>query len=118
MATPSFKPRKVRAKKAEPTAPRFEIVEEAPNPVAESWSSFRELLEPLLETGRNVLGDVYSSIAQAVLEKKEELEDRRAERKAEQRRVARKLSSRKKTASPRLLEAGSLSKTAAAKSRS
>jgi hypothetical protein len=118
MATPSPKPRKARAKKAEPSAPKFEIVEELPNPVAESWASFRQLLDPLLEASRNVLGDVYSSIAQAVLEQKEELEDRRAERKAEQRRVSRKLSPRRKAARPRLLEAGTLSKTASTKSPS
>jgi len=88
MAKPSRKPSKVRVKTEETSAPKFEIVEEELNPVAESWSSFRKLLDPLLETSRNVLGDVYSSIAQAVLEHKEELEDRRAERKAEQRRVA------------------------------
>jgi len=118
MATLSPKPRKARAKKAGPSAPKFEIVEEEPNPVAESWSSFRQLLAPLLETSRNVLGDVYSSIAQAVLEQKEELEDRRAERKAEQWRVSRKLSPRRKAATPHLLEAGSLSKTASTKAPS
>jgi hypothetical protein len=118
MATPSPKLKKFPAKRTVSSAPRFEIVEEEPNAVAESWSSFRQLLEPLLDASRNVLGDVYSSLAQAVLEKKEELEDRRAERMAEQRRVARKLRSRRKAASPRLLEAGSLSRTAETKSPS
>jgi len=118
MATTSPKSRKVRAKKAEPAAPKFEIVDEESNPVADSWSRFRQLLAPLLEASRNVLGDVYSSLAQAALERKEELEDQRAERKAEQRRSARKLAPRRTDSSPRLLEVGTLAKTAATKSHS
>ncbi len=118
MATTSPEPKKVRPKKAEPSAPKFEIVDEGSNPVADSWSHFRQLLAPLLEASRNVLEDVYSSLAQAALERKEEFEDQRAERKAKQRRAARKLAPRKTTASPRLLEAGTLAKTTAAKSHS
>jgi hypothetical protein len=118
MTHSSSKQKKGNAKLEKVSTPRFEIVEEELSPVMESWSSLRKLLDPLLEASRNVLGDIYSSIAQAVLEQKEELEDRRAERKAEQRRVARKLTPRRTTSPPHLLEAGTLSKSAAKKSRS
>ena len=117
MAKPSTKRKKGKLESERVSAPQFEIVEDELNPVLESWSSFRKLLEPVLEASRNVLGDIYSSVAQAVLEQKEELEDRRAERKAEQRRVSRKLTPKRTAASPHLLEAGSLSKTASRKSR-
>jgi hypothetical protein len=107
-----------KSKKQAASAPKFEIVDEEPNSVAQSWSSFRQLLDPLLETSRNVLGDVYSSLAQVVLEQKEELEDRRAERKAAQRRVARKLRPKRASSSPHLLEAGTLHKSVAQNPRS
>jgi hypothetical protein len=113
----SPQPKKVRAKKAKAAAPRFEIVEEETNPVIESWSRFRQLLDPLVEVGRDVLGSVYSSVAKAVLEQKEELEDRRAARQAEGRRATRKPGARR-TASSALLEAGTLSPSSSAKSSS
>ena len=118
MATRSLKSNKAHVEKPEPSTPQFEIVEEEPNPLTESWSTFRQLLNPLLEASRSMVEYVYSSIAQTVLEQKEEMEDRRAERKAERRRAARKLGSRRTPSSPHFLEAGSLSKTAGTKSGS
>lgn len=106
MAPQSHKKRKeARPEKSAPVA-RFEIVrDEAATSLGETWANLRRQLAPLLEAGRIALGDAYSSVAQVVLEKKEDLEDQRAEQKALKRNAARRT---QKAAAPLLLEAGSL----------
>lgn len=106
MATkPRKKGKDTSAKKSVPVA-RFEIIrEEESTPLGESWAKLRRQFAPLVEAGRIALGDAYSTVAQVVLEKKEDLEDQRAEQNALKRRVARQA---KRVASPLLLEAGSL----------
>ena len=106
MATKSRKKRKdAQAEKSAQVA-RFEIVrEEAVTSLGETWANLRRQLPPLVEAGRIALGDAYSSFAQVVLEKKEDLEDQRAEQKVLKRNAARRT---QKAAAPLLLEAGSL----------
>lgn len=54
-----------------------------------SLSQLRRNLGPVVEMGRDVLGNIYASIARVVLERAEAFEDQRAERKARQRIAAR-----------------------------
>lgn len=79
--------KRARPKAAQPPVWKFEIIFEDSNPHESFWSRLRRNLAPLLEAAREALDATYAAGARRVLERKEELEDRRAERKA-RRRVA------------------------------
>jgi hypothetical protein len=81
--------RRTPSKQAAGPVLKFEIIHENSNLGARAWTKVRRNLEPFVEVGRNALGDIYASAAQAVLERMEEFEDRRAERQARQRIAAR-----------------------------
>jgi hypothetical protein len=67
----------------------FNVDHEPPDLDPGFWSTLSNKFEPLVNLGRDALGDVYSSIAQVVMERKEQIEDRRAELKARQNAAAR-----------------------------
>jgi hypothetical protein len=77
-----------RTKAQQPLIWKFEIIHENSDLTVSPWPNLRRNLRSLVEAGRNVVGDIYVSIARVVLERKEEFEDRRAERKARQRIAA------------------------------
>jgi hypothetical protein len=81
--------RRTPSKQAAGPVLKFEIIHENSNLGARAWTKVRRNLEPFVEVGRNALGDIFASAAQAVLERMEEFEDRRAERQARQRIAAR-----------------------------
>jgi hypothetical protein len=75
------------------TAWKFEIIDEDADPSISPWLRlFRDVadvIEPLIEASRAVIGDLYAAGAQVVLERREELEDLLAERTARRRAEAR-----------------------------
>jgi hypothetical protein len=77
--------RKSRSSGQASQAARFEIVREAPRQEAPAWSELGSNLLPYLAKGRDLLDDIYVSGAKFLLARKEELEDRLAERKARKR---------------------------------
>ena len=78
-----------------PQVPLFEIIRESPQQGASVWNKLAVNLLPLLAKGRALLDDSYVSAARTVLERKEDLEDRLAERKARERIHARSSKSAK-----------------------
>jgi len=76
-----------------PTAWKFEIIDEDADPSISLWMrlfrDFADVIEPLIEASRAVIGDLYAVGAQLVLERREELEDLLAERTARRRAAAR-----------------------------
>ncbi|MFZ0496330.1 MAG: hypothetical protein WBD65_11205 [Methylocella sp.] len=81
--------KRTRSKNDQPPDLKFEIIYENSNLEADLWSKLRRNLGPLIAAASNALGEIYSSVAQVALERKEECEDRRAERKARQRIASR-----------------------------
>jgi hypothetical protein len=81
---------------------KFEIVDENFDPEANPWSGLQRAFAPLLEAGRTAIEDVYASLAQIVLEKKEEFEDWRAERRARELAAARAARATKPTSKAHL----------------
>jgi hypothetical protein len=73
----------------------FEIVRETKQEGPWGWSELGASFLPLLTKGRNLLDDIYVSGVRTVLARKEELEDRLAERKARERIDARSSKSAK-----------------------
>jgi len=108
MATRSRKKSKTTGNKITMPAVRFEIIqEETSTSLGEAWTKLRRQLAPWVEAGRIALGDAYSSLAQVVLEKKEDFEDQQAEQKALKRQSTRQA---QKAAKP-LLKAGPAKRT-------
>ena len=68
---------------------KFEIIDEDSDLEAYPWSGLSRAFEPLLDAGRKAVEDWYASVARIVLEKTEELEDWRAERRARELAAAR-----------------------------
>jgi hypothetical protein len=60
----------------------LEIIDDGSSAETSLWTGLGSAFGPLLETGRNAVEAIYASVAQVVLERKEELEDWRAERRA------------------------------------
>jgi hypothetical protein len=108
------KKRRTRSKGAPLSILKFEIIQEPSGTKANSWLKLRQHFGLLLETGRNALGKIYTSIAQVVLERKETLEDRHAERKARRRLAV--LAARRASSGPRtqLVEARARSRNRSA----
>jgi hypothetical protein len=87
---PAAAQRKRTRSKEDQTAVRsFEIIYEDSEQEAMLGAKLRRNLGPLVAAGRHVLGELYNSVAQAVLERTEDFEDRHAERKARQRAASR-----------------------------
>jgi hypothetical protein len=74
--------KRTRSKPEQPLAWKFEIIDEDSVREPSPWADLRRNLGALVEKGRDALGDMYVAVAQAVVERKENLDDRRAERKA------------------------------------
>jgi hypothetical protein len=74
-----------RPKTEQQPAWKFEIIYEESDPEENLRSNLRRNLAPFLEAAHDALGAIYAAGAKRVLERKEEFEDRRAERKARQR---------------------------------
>jgi len=84
--------RPLSVRNGKPEAPSrvwtFEILDENSDSRANSWPNLGRLYTSLVETARDALGDIYASGARIVLQRKEALEDRRAEHKARNRIAA------------------------------
>ncbi|ACB96388.1 hypothetical protein [Beijerinckia indica] len=61
----------------------------APQPGQSAWSKISKTFGPFVSAGCEAVQDAYASIAQVLLERVENLEDRYAERKALQRKATR-----------------------------
>jgi hypothetical protein len=85
----STKDNKSRSKAVKQPAWKFEVIHEEPSPLVGAWSKLRENLDVLVTAGSGILGEAYVSVARVVLERTEQLEDLRAERKARHRIAAR-----------------------------
>lgn len=87
-----------------PTAWKFEIIDEDADPSISPWlrlvRDLADVIEPMIEASRAVIGDLYAAGAQVVLERREELEDMLAERTA--RRKAEARAARRATSSGQL----------------
>lgn len=95
-----------RPKAERPPVWKFEIIYEDSNQNESFWSRLRRNLAPLLEATREALDATYAAGARRVLERKEELEDRRAERKVRRRVAVRSATSANSAPEIHLVEVG------------
>jgi hypothetical protein len=95
-----------RSKTEQPPVWKFEIIHETSELGPSLWSELGQNLGPFFEAGRNALGNIYASVAQLLLERKEEFEDWRAERKVRQTIAVRSARNTHSAAETHLVEVG------------